>query len=280
MIAKEEPIRLLMVDDEKEFLEASAKALERRGFVVSTAFEGSTALDLIASQLFDAVVLDIKMPGLDGVEVFHLIKKSSPHLPIVMLTGHGNIQQAFETSKDGVFAYLAKPCSVERMIDVVKSAIQQSSVKKSVFGQRSSDEVKLMVIDDERDRLELLGTALRHGGIQVTGASNTEEAFRLLERCYFDVVVVDMELSKTETITLVKHIKQVQPLTEMIFITAQPSAVASIMEIKNDLYDVLVKPLNPNWIAEKVKEAYVQRKQNQQEEQKRNIKEILEGNPD
>ena len=125
-----------------------------------------------------------------------------------------------------------------------------------------------------------LGKALRHAGIQVTGASNTEEAFRLLERRYFEIVVIDMELTKRETITLVKHIKQVQPLTEIIFITEEPSAVESIKEIKNDLFEVLVKPLNPNWIAEKIREAYILRKQKQQEEQKRNIKEILDGNPD
>jgi two-component system C4-dicarboxylate transport response regulator DctD len=122
MSAPKAAIRLLMVDDERDFLSAVAPGLERRGFEVKTAENGRTALDLLAREAFDVVVLDVKMPGLDGISVFRRISELAPQLPVIMLTGHGNIQDAFETSRQGVYEYLTKPCRVESLADTARRA--------------------------------------------------------------------------------------------------------------------------------------------------------------
>ena len=116
------PIRLLLVDDEQEFLEAVTPALERRGLEVTAVSNGVEALALLDQWPFDVVVLDVKMPGMGGIEVFHEVALREPDLPVVILTGHGDIQQAFETSREGVFDYLTKPCRVEDLVEVVRRA--------------------------------------------------------------------------------------------------------------------------------------------------------------
>jgi len=122
MSAPKTAIRLLMVDDEPDFLEAITPGLERRGFHVTTAEDGRTALDLLTRETFDVVVLDVKMPGLDGISAFRRISEMVPQLPVIMLTGHGNIQDAFETSRGGAYDYLTKPCKVESLSETARRA--------------------------------------------------------------------------------------------------------------------------------------------------------------
>jgi len=122
MTTAEPPIRLLLVDDEQDFLEAVTPALERRGLEVTAVSNGIEALALLDHWPFDVVVLDVKMPGMGGIEVFHELCHREPELPVVILTGHGDIQQAFETSREGVFDYLTKPCRVEDLVEVVRRA--------------------------------------------------------------------------------------------------------------------------------------------------------------
>jgi CheY-like chemotaxis protein len=93
VVKGKEPIRLLLVDDETEFLEAITPGLVRRGFALALAEDGQTALRLLARQSFDAVVPDVKMPGIDGIEVFHRIRRFLPELPVVLLTRSRAVQE-------------------------------------------------------------------------------------------------------------------------------------------------------------------------------------------
>jgi DNA-binding NtrC family response regulator len=123
-------INLILVDDELEFLDAASTTLSRRGFEVSRAPNGRTAIDLIQNHEFDVMVLDVKMPGIDGVEVFHQVTRLAPHLPVIMLTGHGTVKQAFETSRDGVFEYLTKPFDIDKFAQVARRAVTESRRKR------------------------------------------------------------------------------------------------------------------------------------------------------
>lgn len=108
--------RVLLVDDEQRFVIQLGKLLENRNFQVVTAGDGETALALIAAQAFDAVVLDIRMPVMDGMTVlFHLQKRASPP-PVIMLTGHAVLQTGIEAIRHGAFDYLMKPCGIEDLV--------------------------------------------------------------------------------------------------------------------------------------------------------------------
>ena len=148
-----EEIRVLLVDDEREFLEAVAPGLGRRGFEVSMADSGTAALELLANQTFDVIVLDVKMPGINGVDTFREIKRSVPDLPVILLTGHGNMDQAFETSREGVFEYLTKPCDVEKLARVARRATEVSLTKGS-RDTMAVEEIRLLLVDDVRRGLK------------------------------------------------------------------------------------------------------------------------------
>ncbi len=123
-------IRLLIVDDEVRFLKTLASRLELRGFDVTTADNGKSALELAQKQTFDLALLDLKMPGLSGEEVLEILKKDHPFIEVVILTGHGSIDSAVQCTQAGSYRYLAKPCETEQLLGVLKDAYQQRVQRK------------------------------------------------------------------------------------------------------------------------------------------------------
>ncbi|EIM64266.1 MAG: response regulator [Desulfobacter postgatei] len=107
------PVKILIVDDEKDFVEMFSLRLTRQGEKVSTAYSGQEALDLLEKTAIDVVILDIRMPGMDGIETLKKIKAAHPLVEVIMLTGHGSTETAVEGMKEGAFDYLMKPADFE-----------------------------------------------------------------------------------------------------------------------------------------------------------------------
>lgn len=114
--------RVLMVDDEKEFVEAVAERLALRDYEVLTCLSGREAIEKIRSIDFDVVVLDLAMPGMDGVETLRELKRVRPLTEVIMLTGHAPVDTAIEGMKLGAFDYLRKPCETEDLVAKIQEA--------------------------------------------------------------------------------------------------------------------------------------------------------------
>ena len=135
---------VLLVDDEVPFVETMTKRLKKRNLNVNTAFSGKEALEVLdKNRNTDVVILDVKMPGMDGIETLGEIKKAFPLTEIVMLTGHGTIESAIEGMKRGAYDYLLKPCEIDQLMLKVEEAtqkkrnheekIREAKVQRSLF---------------------------------------------------------------------------------------------------------------------------------------------------
>jgi DNA-binding NtrC family response regulator len=114
---------IMLVDDEVPFVEAMTKRLTRRDLSVEQAFSGKEALNkLTAGSQAEVVILDVKMPGMDGIEALQAIKGKVPLVEVIMLTGHATVESAIEGMRLGAFDYLMKPCDMEHLIAKVKEA--------------------------------------------------------------------------------------------------------------------------------------------------------------
>jgi len=116
---------VLVVDDEIAFVEALSRRLTKRGVKVSTAFSGAEALEHLADRgatKTDVVILDVKMPGMDGLETLAVIKEKHPLIEVVMLTGHATVESAIEGMKRGAYDYLMKPCDLDVLMDKLNAA--------------------------------------------------------------------------------------------------------------------------------------------------------------
>ena len=115
--------KLLMIDDEEAFVAAMEKRMTHRGIEVATAYSGLEGLKKLEEDPdFDVVLLDVKMPGMDGVEVLRRIRAGHPIVEVIMLTGHATFESAIECLKQGAFDYLMKPCEMEELTTKVIAA--------------------------------------------------------------------------------------------------------------------------------------------------------------
>ena len=122
-------IKLLMVDDEVGFAEVLRKRLSRRGILVETAYRGEDAVRMLREKEFDVAVLDLKLEGMDGIEILKVFKMLAPELPVLMLTGHGCEKAAAESIRLGVAEYLSKPVDFELLLEKVRQVcIQRENV--------------------------------------------------------------------------------------------------------------------------------------------------------
>lgn len=124
-------VNLLIVDDEERFLATYKKLLERRGITTVTCTNGLDAVKLLNHIPVDVVILDVKMPGIDGIEALRKIKQDHPDVEVILLTGHVSVESEVEGLKLGAFGYLMKPISIDEMCTKVKDAFFKKQAKAS-----------------------------------------------------------------------------------------------------------------------------------------------------
>ena len=125
-----EVFKVLLVDDEEEFLETLVKRLKKRNLDVEGISNGEDALTWLSRNPVDVVVLDVKMPGMDGIEVLREIKKEYPLVEVVMLTGHPSIEVAIECMELGAFDYLMKPMDIDELLYKIEDAYKKKAIQE------------------------------------------------------------------------------------------------------------------------------------------------------
>jgi DNA-binding NtrC family response regulator len=126
------PAKVLVVDDEKDFVEMFSLRLQQRGEKVSSAYSGEEALKVLGKTPIDVVFLDIRMPGMDGIDTLKQIKKHHPLVEVILLTGHGSTETAVEGMKQGAFDYLMKPAD----FDDIKVKLENARQRKHDHEER------------------------------------------------------------------------------------------------------------------------------------------------
>jgi two-component system nitrogen regulation response regulator NtrX len=152
---------ILLVDDEKKVLFLLSDALEEQGFTVRSTTHASEALKILQEDTVDAVVLDLVMPGIDGVDTLQAIKEMKPHLPVIMLSGHGTIEKAVKTLKLGAHDFLEKPVSSDKIGITLRNAITQSMLEKE----------KSHLLETVREEYRMIGSS-----------DAMKEIYRLIEK--------------------------------------------------------------------------------------------------
>ena len=125
-----DPIRVLVVDDEIDFATAVVERLKRRGLRATAVFSGREALESVSENEYDAVVLDLKMPGMDGVETLRAIRQTDPDVQVLVLTGHGTVSAGIDGMQSGAADFLQKPVSIETLCTSIEAAADRSRISR------------------------------------------------------------------------------------------------------------------------------------------------------
>lgn len=155
--------RVLLVDDEVDFLESLGQRLVLRGLPVLTAASGPAALQIIDSDTVDVVVLDVRMPGMDGIETLRRIKEGHPQIEVVMLTGHADLESSLEGMRFGFFDYLTKPVRLEKLIEKIQDAHKRSQGVRIEGRETFTDKLQEhMIVADRLASLGELAASIAH----------------------------------------------------------------------------------------------------------------------
>jgi two-component system, NtrC family, response regulator HydG len=174
--------RILLVDDNEDFLDSTRDVLEDEGYEVETASSGEEAVRRVEEAPVDLVVMDIKMPGLNGVESFVQMKRHRPGIPVIMCTAYivdGLIRQALE---EGAYTVLNKPFEMELLLNTITHCLREQS------------HGAILLADSDKDFRDQWAEILRKGGHRVTAADNGVDALGLAQERPFDLLVLQMDL--------------------------------------------------------------------------------------
>jgi len=200
-------IKVLMVDDEAQFRTTTSKILTRRGYDTTVAESGEAAIEALKKSPQDVVIMDIKMPGMDGHEALAEIKKIDPDVQVIMLTGHGGEDSAKESLKHGAFDYLTKPCEIELLASKIHDAY--AATQKDVKEEKNAGDIMIPIqayttIDPEstvREGIERLKQSFE------TALSTS----RIMETGHRSILVFDTQGDLVGTLSILDLIRALRP---------------------------------------------------------------------
>lgn len=202
-----EKIKVLMVDDEEQFRSTTSKILSRKGYETTLAGSGEEALEVLKSSRPDVVVLDIRMPGMDGHEALSRIKEIDPEIQVIMLTGHGTLDSARETLESRAFDYLNKPCDIDLLSARISDAY--NATKKGKREEKTAADIMIPVEDYTSIDAD---STIREG---IEGLKRSFEDFvstgRIMETGHRSILVFDQKATLVGILSILDLMKALRP---------------------------------------------------------------------
>ena len=224
--------KILVVDDNEALCNMIKDILEMENYEVSTALDGFKALELVKQETFDSVLMDIKMPVMNGVETFKKLKEIAPKTPVIMVTAYAVEDLIGEALREGAFAALHKPIDFEQLFETIDCATPDGGL--------------VLVVDDEKDFCTTLQHVLKQKGYRVSVAYDGEAAIRKTRENNFDIIICDMRLPTLNGLNTYLAIREIRPYATVILISGHSEEKESLttMAVEENAYICLEKPLN------------------------------------
>lgn len=239
-------VKVLMVDDEEQFRETTKKILNRRGFETILAESGEEAIERLKENP-DVVILDIKMPGMDGHQALKEIKRLSPDIPVIMLTGHGAVPSAREALVEGAFDYLAKPCDMDLLAARITDAYQHGK-RLAIPEEKAIMEVMIPIEDyTTLDGEQTVKEAMKRLKESFSSKISTS---RIMETGHRSVLVIDCKGKAQGILAIADLLEGIMPA----YLTAPKPSMADSMQYSpmfwKGLFTKQVKDLSKKKIKE------------------------------
>ena len=258
---------VLIVDDDPALLAALPEALRLRmdGVTVDTADSGAAALDRIAAREYEAIVIDVKMPGMDGLALLAEIRARRPDTPVLMITGHGEHALAIQALRGGAYDFIQKPIDRDHFVAALSRAMRAHALNRRVkdrqvalerctgeleqivekFG-RGSEQPRVLIVDDDPALLQALPQALqlRMAEATVETADSAAVALDRIAARDYDAIVTDIKMPGMDGLALLAEIRRRQPDTPILIITGHGEYDLSVRALRAGAYDFIQKPID------------------------------------
>ena len=235
----QEKTKVLVVDDQIGMLETFTDILEDRGFNVVTANDGFAAIEKVKEQSFDLIFMDIKMPGINGVQTFREIKKVNPKITVVMMTAYSVEDLIEEAIEEGAYTVIYKPFDMNKVIQTIEKVLDTNLI---------------LIVDDRLEDRETFKDALESKGYRVATAKDGYEAIELVRQGDFDIIFIDVKMPGVDGLKTFEEIHKIKPAIPVIMVTGYSAEELLEDAIAKGAYACIHKPLEMDVVLRMVEE--------------------------
>ena len=230
-------MKILVVDDDRMMTKTLAEILEMQGWEVHQAHDGRSAVNAAAAQRFDVVLMDFKMPGMDGVSAFKAMKASHPDVKVVLMTAFAAQDMLDEAEREGVLRIMSKPVDIRALLAFLAGALSRKG--------------PVLLVDNDAAFLKTMSDVLEMRGFQTVTAASLDEAKRLIEARHPAAIMLHMHLRDLSARDAVLAVHEAGPDAALILYSGQPGAERAINgDVPRELvHSYLQKPFPVDQVA-------------------------------
>ncbi|MBI4669844.1 MAG: response regulator [Elusimicrobia bacterium] len=231
--------KVLIVDDDSLICEQLAKELQRNFFETHLAYTGRQAWEFIETNQIDVVLLDLKLPDMDGLDLLKQIKDQQPAVEVVVVTGYGTQEIAVGALRRGAIDYIEKPIDLEQIGAALGRAIEKIEEKKELAYKST-----ILVIDDDKEMVARLRKILEKEGYATFGGYSGCEGLEIIGKHKIDVVITDVKMGPMSGLEVLKKAKGLYQDIEVIMVTGYGEQELAVEALRAGAIDYLQKPVN------------------------------------
>jgi DNA-binding NtrC family response regulator len=223
-------VTVLVVDDDRRMVKTICDILKAKGFAAAPAFTGEEAVEMVRAERPDCVLMDFKMPGINGIEALRMMKEIAPDLPVVLMSAYATGDQAEEAKREGAYSVLTKPIDIQQVLSFL-----------SLFRKEES----ILVVDDDPLFCRTLKDILQSRNYQVETEDDPEKVLSHMEQKYELVVVLDLKLGDADGLDILRDIRLRYPTKPVVLVTGYREEMTAAIEqgLQIGAYTCLYKPL-------------------------------------
>ncbi len=244
--------RILVVDDDEGMVATLRDILGVAGFQVDVAYSGQDAIDRVRQQVPDCILMDIRMPGLNGVEAFREIKRLAPESFVIFMTAYAASTLVEDARREGAVEVVPKPLDLERVLSLIEETAQKTPV---------------LVVDDDSPFCHSLADALEVQDFDVCAVENVNDAIQLFEKEPRRVVILDMQLDGRSGLDALLILREINPRAIVILMTGFPNLQEAMQRgLSMEAVACLSKPFEVDDLIREVREAIEMRRLTREQE--------------
>jgi len=237
--------RVLIADDEPSMRTTLSDILADNGFEVSTAEDGHAAVEMCEREDYDVVLMDVRMPGIGGVEAFRRIRKSPSDVRVILMSAYGEDDLKHAALQDGAIAFLDKPLNLNTVIELVAD----------------SSGISILAVTDDESLASHLPSCLRTDSEKLTVVRSADQAVQLLRQLNFDIAVIDTDLPASNGLDCYLALRKIDRTITAIMVSTSDRDLLELAEeaVRRTAYTVITKPLIPETLSKTIVQLRAQR---------------------
>lgn len=234
-----ERYKVLVIEDDDTSRQQLVKAIRKEGYEVLAAENGGAGLEVFKKELPEIVITDLKMPGIDGLEVMHTVKRLSTSVQVILITAYGETDTAISALREGALDYLKKPLD----LDLLTTALGRAR-EKIIEHKKSIPFPTMLLAEDDGPIREYIARVLEKEGWKVFAAADGEEAINVFEQTKIDIVLLDIKMPKKDGLQALHEMRGISDDFEAIVFTGYGDETSAIQALRDGAINFLKKPVD------------------------------------